>query len=705
MPVKAPRIGPKVDPSPICGAKPIYRRTFAGNKLLGERVLQVAGKNPPRPDVLYQSQGGCPQLRIEIDDMNSQQEQELLKLFDRLLDDQLDEQDNQRLAELLESPDAQQIYKQYMWLHADLFQAAGHGIDSLELPAKPVPHRLRAGASGWILGLALSLTIVFAGLWGASLWTPASPQESLGEITHSEDARWQSEGQSQDELGQIHQGNWELTSGSATIVMNSGAEVSVRGPSKFRVLDAKAIQLEFGDVTIHAPDSAVGFRVLTPTGDIVDLGTEFNVSVDNAGETEVHVSQGVVVAKSVSNGSVVPILRGEAGRIDRTLGDIMPTEFDLSRFTGVGHPQGEPSKRIPLGTFPPIPSDARVVFLGDSATDQETYILLIKQFLDHVETHSDVRYFNSGMTFQFFFDEENFQQHVAAFSPTHAVIEFGTELAINSVSPRKFEQHLRQLCNRLEEDSIEPILVIDYPFESGSFEITSRQKEYQQVVTSIAQERSYRIADAEFHFLSAPIELDQLASNDGRRPSFEGHRLLAKAILESFGFQNPEIDQTIELSMLPGVIKQWKYKTKEDLQPLTVQAVRSLEVDSTWDEILIPLPENTFAKRIANESHLVGYRDRMRGFATSLPADFRPGIVAVSQIQFDAPKTAYLNVGASVHAVWLNGDQVVRLDEWTGWHAGKKRVKVELSAGENQIVIEAGDNFFVSITDELDWSL
>ncbi|MFN3151565.1 FecR domain-containing protein [Bremerella sp.] len=637
--------------------------------------------------------------------MNSQQEQELLKLLDRLLDEQLDEKGNQRLAELLESPDGQQIYKQYMWLHADLFQVAGQSLGGIELPAQHGGRKLSKRPSGWILGLALSLMLVFAGLWGASLWHAPSQLESLGEITHSEDARWQSEGQPQDELGQIHQGNWELTSGSATIVMNSGAEVSVRGPSKFQVLDAKAIQLEFGDVTIHAPDSAVGFRVLTPTGDIVDLGTEFNVSVDNSGETEVHVSQGVVVAKSISNGSVVPILRGEAGRIDRTLGDIMPTEFDLARFAKVGHPQDDQAKRVPLGTFPPIPADARVVFLGDSATDQETYILLIKQFLDHVGTHSDVCYFNSGMTFQFFFDEQNFQQHVAAYSPTHAVIEFGTELAINSVSPRKFGQHLLQLCDRLEGDSIEPILVIDYPFESGSPEITSRQQEYRQVVTSIAQERGYRIADAEFHFLSAPIELDQLVSSDGRRPSFDGHRLLAKAVLESFGFLNPEIDQTIELSMLPGVIKQWKYKTMDDIQPLTAQAVRALEVDSTWDEISIPLPENTFAKRIANESHLVGYRDRTRGFATSLPADFRPGIVAVSQIQADAPKTAYLNVGASVHAVWLNGEQVLRLSEWTGWHAGKKRVAIALAAGKNQIVIEAGDNFFVSVTDDRDWSL
>ncbi|MHC2065884.1 FecR domain-containing protein [Bremerella sp. T1] len=637
--------------------------------------------------------------------MSSQQEQELLKLLDRLLDDQLDEQGNQRLAELLESPDAQQIYKQYMWLHADLFQAAGHDIDSLELPAKPGPHRLRARSSGWILGLALSLTIVFAGLWGASLWAPARPQESLGEITHSEDARWQSEGQPQDELGQIHRGNWELTSGSATIVMNSGAEVSLRGPSKFQVLDAKAIQLDFGDVTIHAPDSAVGFRVLTPTGDIVDLGTEFNVSVDNSGETEVHVSQGVVVAKSVSNGSVVPILRGEAGRIDRTLGDIMPTPFDLARFGKEEKPQEAPGQRTSLGKFAPIPGDARIVFLGDSATDQETYILLIKQYLKQVGTHADVRYFNSGMTFQFFFDEANFQQHVAAFAPTHAVLEFGTELAINSVDPGTFEQQLRQLCSRLEATSIEPVLVIDYPFSAGSAEIRTRQQVYRQIVMGVAREFGYRIADAEYHFLSSPIQQDHLVSSDGRRPSFDGHRLLAKAILESLGYSDGDIDRTIEISMLPGVIQDWKYKTKEDDQPLTAQVVRALQTDVSWKEISLPLPENTFAKRIADESHLVGYRDRSRGYATSLPANYRPGIVAVSQIECEAPKTAYVNVGASVHAVWVNGEQVLRLSEWTGWHAGKKRVAVALAAGKNQIVIEAGDNFFVSVTDDRDWSL
>ena len=56
--------------------------------------------------------------------------------------------------------------------------------------------------------------------------------------------------------------------------------------------------------------------------------------------------------------------------------------------------------------------------------------------------------------------------------------------------------------------------------------------------------------------------------------------------------------------------------------------------------------------------------------------------------------------------MWLNGEKVYDIKErWTGWHAGKERVPVELRAGENTLAIEALDGFFVSLTDDRDWSL
>ena len=45
------------------------------------------------------------------------------------------------------------------------------------------------------------------------------------------------------------------------------------------------------------PRFARGYTILTPTAEVVDLGTEFGVDVDDSGASEVHVFDGDVVAR------------------------------------------------------------------------------------------------------------------------------------------------------------------------------------------------------------------------------------------------------------------------------------------------------------------------------------------------------------------------------------------------------------------------
>jgi hypothetical protein len=53
--------------------------------------------------------------------------------------------------------------------------------------------------------------------------------------------------------------------------------------------------------------------------------------------------------------------------------------------------------------------------------------------------------------------------------------------------------------------------------------------------------------------------------------------------------------------------------------------------------------------------------------------------------------------------VWVNGKQIYKNEAWTGWHAGKQRIPVELTAGANTVVIETAANFFLSVTDNNTW--
>jgi hypothetical protein len=77
-------------------------------------------------------------------------------------------------------------------------------------------------------------------------------------------------------------------------------------------------------------------------------------------------------------------------------------------------------------------------------------------------------------------------------------------------------------------------------------------------------------------------------------------------------------------------------------------------------------------------------------------------------VESDRGGDAVLNTGANLKTVWLNGAKVFDSGDggrWTGWHAGKERIPVRLRAGRNTIVIEAKFNFFLSVTEALDWPL
>jgi ferric-dicitrate binding protein FerR (iron transport regulator) len=54
-------------------------------------------------------------------------------------------------------------------------------------------------------------------------------------------------------------------------------------------------ELTNGTAVTYVPESALGFRIITPEADIVDYGTRFSVTVfEETGETHTRVSEGKV---------------------------------------------------------------------------------------------------------------------------------------------------------------------------------------------------------------------------------------------------------------------------------------------------------------------------------------------------------------------------------------------------------------------------
>jgi len=112
-------------------------------------------------------------------------------------------------------------------------------------------------------------------------------------------------------------GPLRLVAGSAQLRFRSGAFVTLSGPAEIEVLDGNSLFLRSGRIIPYVPKSARGFTVVSPTGEVIDLGTEFSVSVDADGRTDVHVIAGdVQLARGrVAEGTFLTMKQGFGGRV------------------------------------------------------------------------------------------------------------------------------------------------------------------------------------------------------------------------------------------------------------------------------------------------------------------------------------------------------------------------------------------------------
>ena len=84
-----------------------------------------------------------------------------------------------------------------------------------------------------------------------------------------------------------------LQSGVAEIEFFQGARLCVEGPAEIRLVSAGEAFCRYGRFSAHVPPQARGFRIGTPKGDIVDLGTDFGLDLNDA-SPELHVFKGEV---------------------------------------------------------------------------------------------------------------------------------------------------------------------------------------------------------------------------------------------------------------------------------------------------------------------------------------------------------------------------------------------------------------------------
>lgn len=85
-----------------------------------------------------------------------------------------------------------------------------------------------------------------------------------------------------------------LVKGELELIFDRAVRMRVRGPAVFEIRSPTEVYGRYGVYSALVGDAGKGFVIETPSGRIVDLGTEFGVAIDQSGSTDVAVFRGAV---------------------------------------------------------------------------------------------------------------------------------------------------------------------------------------------------------------------------------------------------------------------------------------------------------------------------------------------------------------------------------------------------------------------------
>ncbi len=266
--------------------------------------------------------------------MASDQVHELELLVSRLVDQRLSPAEAARLnALLLESPEARARYQEFLDNHEALCAIYPGGVYSSSLDSEHAEVQLaaapkqtaRSPRSAWLqwAGVAAAIVIAIGAFVKRSDVAPRA-ESSGARLVAAVDVDWQ--GNSRTEApntsllpgAALSLGDFALAEGTIELEFGDGARVSIQGPAKFELRNGGHIHLESGNLVARIPEEALGFVVTTPEAEVVDLGTEFGLSVGEDGRTDIHVLDGLVEVLPVRGDGEegIQISEGDARRLD-----------------------------------------------------------------------------------------------------------------------------------------------------------------------------------------------------------------------------------------------------------------------------------------------------------------------------------------------------------------------------------------------------
>lgn len=280
-------------------------------------------------------------------------------LIDAFLQGTISDQQQAELERLLASDSEQrQLYIDYMQVHNGLTTWTNETTEPADWIPQPAsetqpsqrksPRFLLMLVSSLVAATLLLSLAYYAG-WNTradsssaiaelSIDQPADetsqPQtDHIALLTQAVGVEWDTNRNLQTGAG-LSAGWLKLKQGTIQVELISGASILIEGPAAVKLISPLKAFCQFGKVRASVPEQAHGFTMETSRLNVVDLGTEFTLSLDQSGSGQVQVIDGKVELHSTDSQStpanVQSLTTGEGvqfnqrGTIDRLQEAILP---------------------------------------------------------------------------------------------------------------------------------------------------------------------------------------------------------------------------------------------------------------------------------------------------------------------------------------------------------------------------------------------
>lgn len=269
---------------------------------------------------------------------------QFLQLLSALMDGgQLGEADRELLnGAVRDFPEARDLYRRHMDLHARLHLDYSGGLAPEGMPGE-APKQDKPGSTSRLSPpvLAIAAALV-ATLFTTSIFllnpsdsgTVPDTTNGIAVLSESVGLEWPESVPRWQRGDAIAPGLFEIESGFAQIEFFCGATVVIEGPAKLEMVSVSKAVLHKGRLSAFVPEPAKGFVIAGPEFDTVDLGTEFAMSINDDGKSEVHVLDGEVELRDKQGSLLRQLTAGKSVKHDGPGLNLLEIEGQGQTFAG-----------------------------------------------------------------------------------------------------------------------------------------------------------------------------------------------------------------------------------------------------------------------------------------------------------------------------------------------------------------------------------